>query len=318
MDQECDAILEKLLGDKSCYDLNEISNDTHWKYFREEEMEREFWLALFQKAIRQSLHTLKFFLQNAEERPLAAMSEEIEKSQAVQAEEKKYTAGQQGADSGKNDKPGNDSDNVLGSKVDIGQRTFERYRLHVENRGDQQGNKAEKSKGPSITVVGSNGRMKRFENLDDYEKNGLDKRVDNIVQMRTNRNQVFKDANPWTYTAEEAAQLGLLPEIPKDYDQKSKDKKMRSYQQTHYGHRCPHQAADDDADDGSQLKMGEIEYRMRGEIKTFTMEDMPKEEEEKDHADMTEEEYENWIRETRGWENWKDDHERGIGNPYFR
>jgi len=177
--------------------------------------------------------------------------------------------------------------------------------------------KEEKGKGPSITVVGVDGRVKKFENLDAYEKNGLDKRVDKMVQLRTNRNDVFKDANPWTYTAEEAAELGLLPEVPKDYLQKSKDKKLANYWQTNYAHRCPHHPQNDDNDDGSQLKVGEIEYQMRGDVKTFTMNDVP-EEEDKDPMDMTEEEYEQWLQETRGWENWKDDHEKGVGNPYYR
>jgi len=139
------------------------------------------------------------------------------------AEEQKYLKGPQPDNTTTNNSTNNgnhNSDNVTGKAFGAENRTFERYRLHVENNN----NETEKSKGPSITVVGVNGQVKQFNNLDEYEKHGLDKRIDKTVNLRTNRNEIFKDSNPWTYTAEEAAQLGLLPEIPKDYDKKSQEK----------------------------------------------------------------------------------------------
>jgi len=172
MDQECDDILNRLCNDKTCHGINDISKDNQWKYFRDEEMEREFWLTVYQKAIRQSLHTLK---QNAEERPLAEIAENEEKRKEILAEEERYLTGLPQSKELSNSSNNNKSnyfhgENVMGKSMSSEHRTFERYRTRVG--GNENEMEKTKSKGPSITVVNANGQMKQFQNLDEYEKNG--------------------------------------------------------------------------------------------------------------------------------------------------
>jgi len=216
-------------------------------------MEREFWLLKLQLAIRQSLHTLK---QNAEEMPLAKMSEDEESKK-----EDEYAK--------HNDK--NNRTECNGHSI-----TFN------YNNKDNDYNYNGTSNPISVTNIDKDGKITTFNNLQ-HMKYALDAKIDDKVQQRIDRNQVFHDPNPWTYTVEEAAELDLLPEVPKGYLQKQRANSIKKYRDAYYKHRTPHKFEDDDNDDGSRLSKdpNAVEYHQRGEITKFTKNDLPKKKDEK-------------------------------------
>ena len=55
-----------------------------------------------------------------------------------------------------------------------------------------------------------------------------------------------------------------------------------------------------------------------GNVTKFRMSDMPQVDDKPDIMEMTDEEYDKYIKKEREWSNWKDEHEKGAGNPYFR
>ncbi len=243
------------------------------------------------------------YRQNAEEYPLAKMSEEFE------ARKKKE------------------------DELATGGKREEAWKAKQSEKMKKGGEKGKSEWRPEdmppierkpikVTTIDGKGKATKFPNLEEMRKH-FDARVDDKVEMRTDRTHVFRDPNPWTYSVEEAAQLGLLSEIPKDYEKKKRDKRIVASWNKKYGHRKGGREAAmerDDRDDGSREKLDEIQYTKRGNAKVFTMKDIPvkPEEEEKHEDDMPEDEYLEKLKDDRGWANWKDDHEKGGGNPYYR
>lgn len=239
-----------------------------------------------------------FFRQNAFERPL---SEKWEKEQESKQKQDKYL----------------NVDNVNNDESKTNHKAQFFNWEPKQNESDKNKNKSS-GKGPKVWTVDENGKTNAFGNLEEM-KYHLDRTVDEKVKARTDRNLVFRDPNPWTYTPEQAAQLGLLSEIPKDYFEKQQEKKrMEVLNKRHYERYGKPLGYDENNDDGSELNPGKVEYHRKGKVTTFTMNDMPNNpEDDKEIEDMTEEEYQQWIKDERGWANWKDDHEKGAGNPYY-
>lgn len=275
------------------------NNENNWCLFSDDEqMEREFWLLQLQSAIRQSLHTLKL---NANELPLAKMREDEE---LKMQENQKFDNMKKNPYKCHNHQNHNHSHSIT-------------FNYNNNNNDTNNNNEIRSSKGPAVTQIDKDGRVASYKNLEDL-KLAMDKKIDEKVEQRLDRNQVFRNPNPWTYTVEEAADLDLLPEIPKDFLNKQKELRQQKYRGLCYKHRIAAQFEDANFDDGSRLSKdpNEIEYHKQGTIKTYTMRDMPKSNSEKDIDDMDDEEYDHWVKEKRKWDNWKDDHERGAGNPF--
>lgn len=66
-------------------------------------------------------------------------------------------------------------------------------------------------KGPQVTYVGPNGERKDFKDLKEFKQSSIDK----IAAMKANHtrpfseSQVFRNANPWTYTVEEGLEFDI-------------------------------------------------------------------------------------------------------------
>eukprot|EP00484_Ammonia_sp_Unknown_P020825 CAMPEP_0197028826 /NCGR_PEP_ID=MMETSP1384-20130603/8423_1 /TAXON_ID=29189 /ORGANISM="Ammonia sp." /LENGTH=448 /DNA_ID=CAMNT_0042457887 /DNA_START=8 /DNA_END=1354 /DNA_ORIENTATION=+ len=270
--------------------------ETKWKLFAEDDDERDFWLQQYQIAILKTLKTLK---QNAFERPL---SEKWEKEQEAKKEQHKFQHESQ-------------------TETDEQKTNHKAQVFNWEPRqigGDNDKAQKQSGKGPKVWSVDADGKTSAFNNLEEM-KYHLDRSIDEKVHLRTDRKLIFRDPNPWTYTPEQAAQLGLLSEIPKDYFAKQQEKKrMEVLNQRHLERYGKPLGYDVNNDDGSELNPGQVEYHRKGKVTTFTMDDMPNDPKDNQEVeDMTEEEYEQWIRDERGWANWKDDNEKGAGNPYY-
>ena len=189
------------------------------------------------------------------------------------------------------------------------------------NDNNNNNNNIKKSNGNiKVTIIDKKGKVNNFKNLNEM-KIHLSKKetIDETIQLRTNRKKIFRDPNPWTYTAEEAAQLGLLPEVPKDFLEKQEKKRIENIKNKKFYQRYGYNKNYNyDMDDGSELFPGQTEYTMRGDIKTVTMRNMPKNNNEKDVNDISDDdEYYKKLKEQREWDNWKDDHEKGAGNPFL-
>jgi len=184
----------------------------------------------------------------------------------------------------------------------------------------KQNNQSQTKTGVKVWTVDENGKTNAFCNLEQM-KSHLDNTIDAKVKNRTDRKMIFRDPNPWTYTPEQAAELGLLSEVPKDYFVKQKEKKrMEVLNKRHMQRYGQPIGYDVDKDDGTELNVGQVEYHRKGKVTQFTMNDMPKDPDDdadKEIEDMTESEYEQHLRDERGWANWKDDNEKGTGNPYY-
>jgi len=272
---------------------NQIQNEeTKWKLFNDEEDERNFWLQQFQICILRTLKTLK---QNAFEYPLSAMYE------AKEAEKKNETKD-------KYDGMNSNEEKDMNHKAQFFQWE------------PKQKNQSQSKNGVKVWTVDANGKTNAFCNLEQM-KSHLDNTIDAKVKNRTDRKMIFRDPNPWTYTPEQAAELGLLSEVPKDYFVKQKEKKrMEVLNKRHMQRYGQPFGYDVDKDDGTELNVGQVEYHRKGKVTQFTMNDMPKDPDDdadKEIEDMTESEYEQHLRDERGWANWKDDNEKGSGNPYY-
>ena len=180
------------------------------------------------------------------------------------------------------------------------------------------GGGAASGKGTRVWTIDGDGKMDAFTSLEDM-KYALDRTVDAKVKLRTDRKLVFRDPNPWTYTPEQAAELGLLSEVPKDYrEQQMAKKRAAVLNKRHIERHGKPMGYDEDRDDGTELNPGQVEYHRKGKVTTFTTSDMPRDpEDDKEIEDMTEQEYEQWLKDERGWAAWKDDNEKGAGNPYY-
>jgi len=96
---------------------------------------------------------------------------------------------------------------------------------------EQMIQQSKQSQGPSVTMINSLGQMESYNNLNEMKQSQEENKnrhqnnfsIENVIQLRTNRNEIFKDSNPWTYTPQEALHLGLLPEIPKNYFEKQEE-----------------------------------------------------------------------------------------------
>eukprot|EP00486_Rosalina_sp_Unknown_P003757 CAMPEP_0201575964 /NCGR_PEP_ID=MMETSP0190_2-20130828/21471_1 /ASSEMBLY_ACC=CAM_ASM_000263 /TAXON_ID=37353 /ORGANISM="Rosalina sp." /LENGTH=271 /DNA_ID=CAMNT_0048006253 /DNA_START=570 /DNA_END=1384 /DNA_ORIENTATION=+ len=258
----------------------------------------------YQIAVLKTLKTLK---QNAFERPL---SEKWEKEQEAKNK----------ADTYLNTDNKNEAEHKTNHKAQFFNwepKSFEDDKMGIHGLNDNQKGKST-GKGPKIWAVNKDGKTSAFANLEEM-KYSLDRTVDEKVKLRTDRKLIFRDPNPWTYTPEQAAQLGLLDEVPKDYFQKQQEKKrMEILDKRHRERYGKPLGYDINNDDGSELNPGKVEYHRKGKVTTFTQSDMPHDpEDDKEVEDMTEEEYEQWLKDERGWANWKDDNEKGAGNPYY-
>lgn len=236
-----------------------------------------------------------FRRQNAFERPLSEM---WERKQAEKEGKDKYH--------------GNHQNDESESKTQHKATTFQ-WEPQSTNSSDKRS-----GKGPKIWSIDGDGKMDAFKSLEDM-KYHLDRTVDAKVKLRTDRKLIFRDPNPWTYTPEQAAELGLLSEVPKDYKEKQMAKKraevLNKRHLERYGKPLGY---DENMDDGSELNPGQVEYHRKGKVTTFTQSDMPRDpEDDKEIEDMTEQEYEQWLKDERGWAAWKDDNEKGAGNPYY-
>eukprot|EP01084_Bolivina_argentea_P134390 237061_1 len=274
------AKIDTLLKKETHFKLQ--NQDTKWRLFSEDEDNREFWLNQYQIAVLKTIKTLK---QNALERPL---SERWEKEQAEKAKQ--------------NNAKTDATKSYISNSVSNHKAThFDWEPRATQNHDKRQGH------GPKVWTVDENGKTNAFPNLDEM-KYHLDRTVDQKVKLRTDRNLIFRDPNPWTYTVEQAAELGLLSEVPKDYKEKQRAKQrqevLNKKHVQRYGKPLGYNV---DHDDGSELDPGKVEYHRKGKVTTFTMGDMPRDpSDDKEIEDMTEEEYEQWLKDERGWANWKD------------
>ena len=211
-----------------------------------------------------------------------------------------------------------DNENESECKTNHKAQCFNWEPRRTVNDDDKLNKQIRTTKGPKIWTVNADGKTSAFANLEEM-KYHLDRTVDEKVKLRTDRKLIFRDPNPWTYTPEQAAELGLLNEVPKDYFEKQKEKKrMEILDKRHRERYGKPFGYDINNDDGSELNPGKVEYHRKGKITTFTQNDMPHDpEDDKEIEDMNEEEYEKWLKDERGWAAWKDDHEKGAGNPYY-
>merc|ERR1712228_200558 len=278
--------METLLKKDSRHKIQ--SRDTKWKLFNDEADERIFWLQQYQIAILRTLKTLK---QNAFEYPLSAMWEQKE-----------------------SEKHSNDKDKYHKNEQPINHKaTFFEWKPRQHNGMNDK--KEQNSKGPKVWTVDKNGKTNAFKDLEAMKYHNIDQTVDEKVSIRSDRSLIFKDANPWTFTPEQAAELGLLSEVPKDYFSKQRERKrMEVLNKRHMQRYGQPIGYNEDNDDGTELKVGQVEYHKKGQITQFTMNDMPKDDNDKDKEieDMTQEEYDQHIKDERAWNQWKDDNEKGL------
>ena len=186
---------------------------------------------------------------------------------------------------------------------------------------NKNNNQAPKGSGNlKVTMIDKNGKIENFNDLNAMQ-NAVSRRIDTKIEERVNaRDLVFRESNPWTYTVEEAAELGLLSDIPKDYFAQQKAQKMAKLEAKHKAQRyAPDWEVVANIDDGSQLHVGQIDYHEVGGIKTYTQRDIEKNnKDEKKHVDdMNDQEYEQYIQEKRAWDAFVSDNTKGSGNPYF-
>eukprot|EP01084_Bolivina_argentea_P318553 552462_1 len=284
--------INKLL--KTASQNKKQNNQNKFRLFTDDDDERVFWLKQYQIAILKTLKTLK---QNAFERPF---SEKWEREQT--------------------DKEDNNKDKYESH----GAMNMEQKQNHKATYYNWQPKtnvsvgKNDVSGKVKVWTVDEKGKTNAFNNLEEM-KYHLDHTIDEKVKLRTDKNEIFRDPNPWTFTPEEAAELGMLSCVPKDYMKKQKEKKraevVNKRHMNRYGKPLGYNI---DNDDGSELNPGQVEYHRKGKVTTFTMQDMPADPKDNEEIeDMNDEEYDKWLKDERGWANWKDDHEKGAGNPYY-
>ena len=61
-----------------------------------------------------------------------------------------------------------------------------------------------------VSTIDKDGKMESFNNIKDFgNKMTLKNNIDRLAKLRMDRNEIIKESNPWTYTVEEAAELGV-------------------------------------------------------------------------------------------------------------
>lgn len=164
--------------------------------------------------------------------------------------------------------------------------------------------------------------------------------------LKTDRSFWLREANPWTYTPGEAYDLDLLPEcglVPArwsvgtdEYKQaqasatrrgqraaRAQEEAMREELDTHqHGPGCGHDHGHGHGQQSSaqhdphQETRGVARIAERGAI-TRRNEPTVYESSDVHEDDMTQEEYDLHIWQQRNWDEWRDTHARGSGNPFF-